>query len=213
MHPMTDTTPATAHTPATIDTGAEVQAITPREPAPEAVQAYTLASVAYLEATAARYRAEETEARAHAAAHRADPFHTPAERVLLSKLAENRGDNAAQRAQAFQYRADGLRADCPAATTIPPMAVIVLTVQRDRIQQTARLVMGGTRSVQRTWERVGDRSWRSRDADWSEAEDRIGVELCEYMDAVSLPDRVANMLPRPPASKVSSNAGQEVSHA
>lgn len=213
MQPMTDTTPATAHYPEAIDTGAAAQAITQAKPDPEALQAYTLASIAYLEATAARYRAEEAEARAHAAAHRADPYHTAAERLLLGQLADNRGDSAATRAQTFQFRADSLRAELPAAALPAPMAVIVLTVQRDRIQQTVRLVMGGNRTVSRTWDRVADRAWRSRDKDWSASEDRIGVELCEYMDALSLPDRVANMLPRPPAAKASSKAAQEVSNA
>lgn len=212
MQPNTDTTPATAHPLAALDTGAAAQAITANPDAP-ALQAYTLACITYLEATAARYRAEEAETRAHAAAHRADPYHTPAERLLLGQLADNRGDSAATRAQTFQFRADSLRAELPASALPAPMAVIVLTVQRDRIQETARLIMGGTRTVSRTWDRVADRSWRSRDKEWAAAEDRIGVELCDYMDALSLPDRVANMLPRPPAAKASSTAGQEVSNA
>jgi len=212
MQPNTDTTPATAHPLAAQDTGAAAQATT-ANPDAQAVQAYTLASIAYLEATAARYRAEEAEARAHAAAHRADPYHTQPERMLLGQLADNRGDSAAARAQTFQFRADSLRADLPASAHPAPMAVIVLTVQRDRIQGTARLVMGGTRTVSRSWDRVSDRAWRSRDREWSESEDRIGVELCEYMDALSLPDRVANMLPRPPAAIAPSKAAQEVSNA
>lgn len=91
-----------------------------------------------------------------------------------------------------------------------PMAVIVTTVHRDRIQQTARMVLGGTQTATRTWtrDRPSGGSWKSRDMDWHDHEDRIGIELAEYMHALDLPTRVAAMLPRLPGD----DAAQEVHH-
>lgn len=198
MKPSNETKPETAPSSAEISTGAAMEANT-SQPGAEALQAFTLASAKRLEAVAARYRSEEAEHRAMAEAHRADPFLPAGDRLALIAIAEQRAENAAEAAENNDRRAADLRKDIPAAAALaePPMAVIVITVQRDRIQQTARLMMGGARAVSRTWDRTGRGSWRSRDLEWSAHENRVGVELVEYMDALSLPDRVAEMLPRP----------------
>lgn len=214
MQPSENITPATANTPAEIGTAAGAQAITGRQPpTAEQLQAYTLASLGHVEATVNLYRAEESHFVAMARAHRADPFLSPPERETLAAYAEARAENAARQADQHQGRADALRADLPIA--IEPMAVITITVQRDRIQETARLIMGGTRQASRSWERRGEHSWRSRDPDWSAHENRIGVELADYLDALSLPDRVAAMLPRPArmATAKASSQLQEVANA
>lgn len=205
MQPNTET-PATAQPPAVPGTGAAAQATT-APPSPEALIAYTVASIAQLEAVAARYRAEEAEHRAMAAAHVADPFLSESERRMLSESAELRAENAAGAVDHTARRIQVLLHDCPAAAMAEaPMAVIVTTVHRDRIVQSVRLVMGGTRTVARTWDRTSPHSWKSRDPEWTDSEERIGVELVEHMEALSLPDRVANMLPRPAAARASSKA-------
>ena len=85
----------------------------------------------------------------------------------------------------------------------PVLAVIVTVVTADKITQRAQLHMGGVHSAARDWHRVGAGSWRSKDADFIEAEDRLGVELAEYMDLLDLPTRVADMLPRHPSDTTS----------
>lgn len=90
------------------------------------------------------------------------------------------------------------------------MAVIVITVRRDRIEQTARLVMGGTHTAARAWERAGAGSWKSRDPEFGLHEERLGLELTEYMDALELPARVAAMLPRPASPDAVAKAAEEV---
>ena len=212
MQPITDITPATANNPATIDTGAAVANAITVPPDAAALQAFALANLRHLEATAARYRAEQAEAEAHANAYRADPYMSQAERVIMSTYADNRATNIGNRAHLVEIRANEMRSLILGATAEPPIAVIVVTVQRDQIKETARLIMGGTHTVSRTWARTGADSWRSRDRDWSAAEDRIGVELCEFMESMRLPDRIANMLPRP-ASTAARKAALEVSNA
>lgn len=86
-----------------------------------------------------------------------------------------------------------------------PMATVSITIQRDTIIMTARLLMGGTRTVMRTWQRKGHAAWSSRDPDFIAAEERIGIELAEFIDAIDLPSKVADMLPRPPAIKAVSH--------
>lgn len=94
-----------------------------------------------------------------------------------------------------------------------PMAVIVLTVQRDLITQTAHLVMGGMHTATRQWKRLGPGSWSSKDPEWMAHEDRIGVELAEYMDMLSLPSRIAAMLPHLPCnSDAAAAAAREVAN-
>lgn len=81
-----------------------------------------------------------------------------------------------------------------------PMAVVVTVITADRITQRAHLHMGGIQGAARDWHRTGKGSWRTTDPEFIEAEDRLGVELAEYMDALDLPSRVANMLPGRPAN-------------
>lgn len=80
---------------------------------------------------------------------------------------------------------------------VEPMAVVVITIRRDRIEQVAQLLMGGIHSASRVWERAGRGSWQSRDPDFEMHEERLGLELAEYMEALDLPMRVADTLPRP----------------
>lgn len=218
MQPHTDHFPATAQPPAAPGAGAGPQATTPPDAA--SLQAFAAANIVWLDAKAACYRATEAMYRAQANAHLADP-HTPAvDRLGYFTAASNRAEDYALLAQEAQQRADGERIENPAVamtalgdTAAAPMAVVVLTIQRDRIQQTARLLLGSPRTATRTWNRQeGQSFWHSRDPDWSAYEDRIGVELMEYMDALDLPDRVAAMLPRPPSpdSIAADQAAKEV---
>ncbi|MGO1072687.1 hypothetical protein [Lysobacter sp. CA199] len=211
MQPHTDQSPVTAQTPAVPSAGAVAQATT--GPAtPEQLQAYALACVEHFEANAARHRAEEIEYRALAKAHRADVHMVPADRLLLSLQAEQRGDRAGELANDALGRADALRQSFPGLPQTPqPMAVIVTTIQRDRIQQTARLIMGRATSASRTFTRLGN-LWKCRDRDWPAHEEAIGVELVEHMEAFPLPDRVAEMLPRPSAPEAAAKAASEVRH-
>jgi hypothetical protein len=214
MQPITDTTPATAHPHAVAATGTGAQASTPA-PDQEALRAYTLASVAHLQATAVRWHAEICEHASLAACHRADPYLLPADRMLLAAIADQRAENARVRAQQVEDRVNRLLAsiggDVP-ATAEEPIAVVVITIQRDRVHQTARLVMGGTRSVTRRWDRISGGSWGTKQREWIHSERQLGIELAEYMDALDFPSRVADMLPRPPAtgSNAATKAAEEV---
>lgn len=78
-----------------------------------------------------------------------------------------------------------------------PSAVIVITVHHDTITQCARVVLGESHTVSRTWQRIGRGLWQSHDPEFIEAEDRIGPELAEYLDGLDLPTDVADLLPRP----------------
>lgn len=78
--------------------------------------------------------------------------------------------------------------------------VVMLQIRRNRIALVATLDMGGLRTVSRTWSADADSGWRTRDPEFITAEDRIGVELAEYLDGLELPSRVAQMLPRPPTA-------------
>lgn len=224
MQPHTDHSPATAHPPAAPVTGAGPQASTPPDAA--TLQAFAVANIAWLDAKTAYYRAAEAMYRAQAKAHLADPYIVPVERTGYFTAASNRAEDCALQAAEAQQRADEQRVEHPAAaltnigaalTAIgadagEPTAVVVLTIQRDRIQQTARLLMGASHVASRTWDRRSSRSWQTRDPEWSCFENRIGVELVEFMDALALPDRVADMLPRPPAadSAAAAQAAEEV---
>ncbi|MFK3649310.1 hypothetical protein ACI2IY_12880 [Lysobacter enzymogenes] len=79
-------------------------------------------------------------------------------------------------------------------------AVVMLHIHRDRVALIATLDMGGHTTVSRTWVADGSGIWRSRDQEFNAAEDRIGVELAEYLDGLDLPFRVAQMLPKPPTA-------------
>ena len=87
----------------------------------------------------------------------------------------------------------------PAAATSQPdcSAMVMVQIRRDRIAVVATLDMGGLQTVSRTWVLESPGVWRSHDQYFIAAEDRIGVELAEYLDALELPLRVARMLPRP----------------
>lgn len=220
MQQHTDLSPATAQPPADPGTGTGPQASTQPEDT-IALYGFTVASIRYLEAQAAHHRADATMYRALAAAHRADPYMAPADRALMSGAADQRAETAEQEARDVLKRALALRAENPAAGIAAadtaeesePTAIVVITIQRNRIQQTARLLLGAPRTANRTWRR-GDLcgSWATLDRAWSEHEDNIGIELAEYMDALDLPDRVADMLPRPRAasSDAAARAAEEV---
>lgn len=206
-------TPATAHTPVDPGTGAGADATT----APtltERVQAFSRINVEWLELTAAARRADAAMYESLARAHQADPFLSEHDRRMLIDAARQRAEAAHCRAEDCLQRAAGLRADLPPPAPLqdPPLAVVVLTIERDRIQQTARLVMGGTHTSKRTWNRVGPSSWRSADPEWLAAEDRIGLELAEWSESVTLPTRVADMLPRPANPDAAAKAAEAVRH-
>lgn len=123
---------------------------------------------------------------------------------------------AAQRARAEVYAEDGAapaaRAQCAQEGLPPlagpngaelPMAVLVTVITADRITQHAHLHLGGLHTAMRDWRRTGKGSWESRDEEFIAAEERIGLELAEYADLMDLPTRIANMLPRAPASAIS----------
>lgn len=214
MYHAIDQTPATAHSQEGPGTGTSPQASTRSNEAEQAMVRYTGASLDYLEAVAARHRAEEAMYRALAHAHRVDPHLTSADRLLLADSTDHRAEDAAQQALVAQGRADALRKEFPYLAT-EASAVVVITIRRDRIDQTARLAMGATVSASRAWSRTGASSWRTVDPDWSTHEERIGLELVELMDELPMADRVAAMLPRPPApgSNAARNAAVEVARA
>lgn len=79
-------------------------------------------------------------------------------------------------------------------------AVVMVHIRRNRIGVVASLDMGGLHTVARVWTRDPRGGWATRDAEFIAEEDRIGVELAEYLDALDLPTRIADMLPRPPTA-------------
>jgi hypothetical protein len=92
---------------------------------------------------------------------------------------------------------------------------VSLVISRDRILVMGSLRMGSTQQVLRTWERAsGNSSWKTRDPEFIAHEHRIGLELAEFLDAIDLPGRVANMLPRLPAtnSTAAADAAREVAN-
>ena len=84
-----------------------------------------------------------------------------------------------------------------------PMAVIVMVITKDTITQHAHLHLGGFHPTTRNFVRTEPNSWRSKDPEFIEHEQRIGIELAEFADGLSFPDRVANMLPSAPANPTS----------
>jgi hypothetical protein len=211
MYANTNEKPATAHIHEASGTGASPQASTQPATDEQAHQHYTAALLAYHERAAARHRADEAMHLALAHAYRLDPQLTAAERLLLANGCEERARDAAEQASSLEARAQAIKLRSP-GLGVDPMAIVVLTIRRDRIEQTARLLMGSTATASRSWSRSGLASWRSTDDDWSAFEERIGVELVEFMDELPLPNRVASMLPRPssPASDAARRAAAEV---
>ncbi|HHW4679398.1 MAG TPA: hypothetical protein ACQGQH_08175 [Xylella sp.] len=138
-------------------------------------------------------------------------------RSELLALALSQMDAWAHEATLVQQQLDALRGSGMGgqAALLEPMAVIVITVQRDRIQQTARLLMGTTYSGTQNFQRRGEATWSRPSADWMAQEDHISLELAEYMDGLELPTRVADMLPCMPSagSDSAARAAQEVDHA
>ena len=84
-----------------------------------------------------------------------------------------------------------------------PMAVVVMVITKDRITQHAHLHLGGLHAATRDFVRTGPESWKCRDPEFIAHDERIGIELAEFVDAIDLPSRVANMLPRVPANPTS----------
>lgn len=211
MHTTSDTSPETARFREEPGAGAGADATT----AEQLLHRYTRASVAYLDAQAARHRADATMYAQLALAHRADPYLLPEDRGLLAATAEQRAENALEAAAGVQTRADELRRELPAvaAPPTPPMAIAVISIQRDRIQQHVRLLMGGEHVAMRTWTRVDAATWRSIDEDFAVHEDRIGIELAEFIDGIDLPSRVADMLPRQCSPDAARRAREEVCNA
>lgn len=194
--------PATTHTPEAPGTGTGAQASTP-SPRPSAYAEchhYIRVSIRQLEAVVRRCRAEAQEHRLMAEAHRADPFLSPSERDLYAGHAEQRARRADEYGDLVQRRVDGMRREYPAAAlSEPPAAEVRMHIQRDEIALSAQLRMGGAQhAVTQRWLREPGRpGWRSADPVWGLAEARLGLELAEYMEALDLPTRVADMLPRP----------------
>lgn len=94
--------------------------------------------------------------------------------------------------------------------------VVMLQIQRDRIAIVATLDMGGLHTVTRTWSMESPGVWRTRQPEFAAAEERIGIELAEYLDALHLPTLVAVMLPKPPTAvgiTAMEEAAREVRHA
>lgn len=101
----------------------------------------------------------------------------------------------------------------PTTSRPAPLAIVTTVIAHDQITTTAQLVMGGfVQAVQRTWQRTGKGSFSCREPEFIMAEDRLGIELAEFSDSISTPIRVANMLPRNPAS-TSSPAFKAAMHA
>ena len=86
-----------------------------------------------------------------------------------------------------------------------PMAVVVMVITKDRITQHAHLHLhlGGLHAATRNFVRTGANSWHSRDPEFIAHDERIGIELAEFTDALDFPSRVADMLPRSPAKPTS----------
>ena len=82
------------------------------------------------------------------------------------------------------------------ALSIGAIAVVATVITPNGITTTVQLRMGGVQAVQRTWMRAGRGSFQTHDPEFVTHEDRIGIELAEFADAIDLPVRVANMLPR-----------------
>lgn len=80
------------------------------------------------------------------------------------------------------------------------LAIVTTVIDHDQITTTVQLLMGSYHhTVQRTWQRAGNHSFRSTQRDFIHREDQLGIELAEYADSLGLPVRVANMLPHAPS--------------
>ena len=83
--------------------------------------------------------------------------------------------------------------------------IVSLTVTHNRIAIAGALCMGAPAVELQAWERrAGSRlGWVqvSGPRDFVDAEDRIGLELAEYLDGLEFPFKLANMLPGKRASQ------------
>ena len=78
----------------------------------------------------------------------------------------------------------------------PPHATVTFDIRHDQIQMRVALSMGNTISANREWKRQPGDGWRTDSEDLAARELTLGVELAEFADAIDLPTRVANMLPK-----------------
>lgn len=213
MQTKTGETPSTIGTAQASGTGPAAEASTYLYH-PDDLAEYQAAEIAVMEADLERARACAASCRAHMRRVLANPYLDKSKRGSFAGNYQSGLETWTQEAAQIQERLDPLRPQ-PQAETSEPMAIIVISVQRNHIQQTAKLQMGGTSMVTRHWDRAGAHSFQSADRnDWAEYEERIGVELAEYMDGLGLPMKVADMLPRSPSPdrNAAAQAAQEVRH-
>ena len=79
-------------------------------------------------------------------------------------------------------------------------AEVHLRIERNRVVYTGVLQMGGRVEVAKVWERRAGQGggWITKTPDFIEcAESRLGRELAEFLDGLSFPFAVTNLLPRP----------------
>jgi hypothetical protein len=211
MQTRTGETPSTISTAQASGTGPAAEASTYLYH-PDELAEYQAANIDTLEADLGRAHACAASARAHARCVLANPYLDESQRQTIAATFQTNLEFWTQFAAELRKRLALLRPQAQVETS-EPVAIIVISVQRDHIQQTAKLQMGGTSTVTRHWDRVGAHSFQSADRnDWAEFEERIGVELAEYMDGLGLPMKVADMLPRSPSAdrNAAAKAAQEV---
>lgn len=76
-------------------------------------------------------------------------------------------------------------------------ARIIIDVYPDEITEIVNVVMGDHYdTVGRYWSRVSENGFKTRDPEWTTHEERVGVEVADFMTGLDLPTRIANMLPR-----------------
>ncbi|WP_254574432.1 hypothetical protein [Stenotrophomonas acidaminiphila] len=89
-------------------------------------------------------------------------------------------------------------------------ATVVMKITHDTITVLGALSMGQYIAERQCWARTGRGSFKqtSGPEEFVDREDAIGLELAEFMDSISLPVAVANMLPgkRPSADAVAEAA-------
>lgn len=79
--------------------------------------------------------------------------------------------------------------------TEPPHARVTFDIGHNSITTSVALNMGNTISASRTWCRTGKVSWSTVECDFAQRSPNLGAELAEFVDAIDLPTRVADMLP------------------
>lgn len=97
-------------------------------------------------------------------------------------------------------------------------AVITLEVTHNTVAIMATLAMGVRQSATQRWERRrgAGKGWvlTAGPRRWADEDERLGVELAEYLAGLDFPFALANMLPRRPTAAAidAIAAAQEVSH-